>query len=202
MKQFQAVEALLGDSLPVHILDRGRWAEARMALVLAKQCHLVSQEFLQLHRLRLQWLAQRFDLLKTVKLIVGASRSDGPTIAPLCEGTRFETAVMFWGLWGGCRAMLTQLVPKLSAWEAKEKTLRYVDMDVWACRRVAVVVGQNHVTANQDIRLGPEPRGDNTLKFAATLSPTYRNPHSTGFSNLSTHSKDPITAPSAHHLED
>ena len=45
-----------------------------------------------------------------------------------------------------------------------------------------------------------EPRGDSTLKFAATL--TYRNPHSTGFSNLSTHSEDPITAPSTHHLDD
>ena len=122
MKQFQAVQALLGDSLPVHILDRGRWAEARMALVLAKQCHLVSQEsFCNSTGCACNgWPAQRFDLLKAVKLIVGASRSDGPTIAPLCEGTRFETAVMFWGLRGG-RAMLTQLVPKLSAWEEKEK---------------------------------------------------------------------------------
>lgn len=43
--------------------------------------------------------------------------------------------------------MLTQLVPKLSAWEEKEKTL--CDMGIWGygcmgvrvCRRVAVVVG-------------------------------------------------------------
>jgi hypothetical protein len=53
--------------------------------------------------------------------------------------------------------MLTQLVPKLSAWEEKEKNFaiwRYGRMGVWAwaCRRVAVVVGQNHGTANQDIR--------------------------------------------------
>ena len=101
MKQFQAVQALLGDSLPVHILDGGR-AEARMALVLAKQCHLVSQEnFCNSTSCACNgWLAQRFDLLKTVKLIVDASRSDGPTIAPLWEGTRFETVVTFLGLIG------------------------------------------------------------------------------------------------------
>ena len=72
-------------SLPGHTLDRGRWAEARMALVLAKQCHLVSHEnFCNSTSCACNvWLAQRFDLLKTVKLIVGASRSDGPTIASL-----------------------------------------------------------------------------------------------------------------------
>ena len=48
----------------------------------------------------------------------------------------------------------------------------------------------------------PESRGDSTLKFAATLSPTYRNPYSIGFSNLSTYSEDPITVLSTHHLDD
>jgi hypothetical protein len=74
------------------------------------------------------------------KLIVGASRSDGPTIAPLYEGTRFETAVMFWGLWGGCRAMLTQLVPKLSAWEAKGKNFAMEkNFAIWTYGRVGVL---------------------------------------------------------------
>ena len=53
-----------------------------MALILAKQCHLVSQNNF-CNSTGCGWLAQRFDLLKTVKLIVGASRSDGPIIAPL-----------------------------------------------------------------------------------------------------------------------
>ena len=107
-----------------------------MALVLSQAMPPCQPgEFLQLHGCACNgWPAQRFDLPKTVKLIVGASRSDGPTIAPLCEGTRFETAVMFWGLRGG-RAMLTQLVPKLSAWEEKEKNFA-----IWGYGRMGVSV--------------------------------------------------------------
>ena len=113
MEQFQAIQALLGDSLPVYILDRGRWAEARIALVLAKQCHLVSQD---LHRLRLQWLAcPKIRPTEDGK----ADRRRQPLGWPDHSAFGKERALRrlwcFWGLWGGCRAMLTQLVPKLSA---------------------------------------------------------------------------------------